>query len=217
MEGDVRDSCTLVRINPSKRTVSGWTLNKHGVSAWVFLYLGQQDNGGGEEESKIPPGATLVGPITTMHISWPTMEVWFKLQKFAEIGNHGFPPVPCYGQYGSQAGNGRKWQEMDFRALCVISLLLPIPFYIHSLIHYPLPLSLYISPLTILSLILPLVSIPLPHPSPIPLSLIHVSIPLFLLPYLPSLLSPIPCIHPPPFPFSLFPITSITCLLPSTI
>ena len=180
--------------------------------AWVFLYLGQQDNGGGGEESKIPPGATLVGPITTMHISWPTMEVWFKLQKFAEIGNHGFPPVPCYGQYGSQAGNGRKWQEMDFRALCVISLLLPIPFLYSFPYPYPLPLSLYISPLTILSLILPLVSIPLPHPSPIPLSLIHVSIPLFLLPYLPSLLSPIPCIHPPPFP-----ITSITCLLPSTI
>ena len=162
-----------------------------------FLTLDNKTMGVGEEESKIPPGATLVGPITTMHISWPTMEVWFKLQKFAEIGNHGFPPVPCYGQYGSQAGNGRKWQEMDFRALCVISLLLPIPFLYSFPYPYPLPLSLYISPFTILSLILPLVSIPLPHPSPIPLSLIHVSIPLFLLPYLPSLLSPIPCIHPP--------------------
>ena len=40
------------------------------------------------------------------------MEVRLTLQKFAEIGSHGFPRVSCYGQYGSQAGNGRKWQEM---------------------------------------------------------------------------------------------------------
>ena len=40
------------------------------------------------------------------------MEVRLTLQKLAEIGSHGFPRVSCYGQYDSQAGNGRKWQEM---------------------------------------------------------------------------------------------------------
>ena len=47
------------------------------------------------------------------------MEVRLTLQKFAEIGNHGFPRVSCYGQYGSQAGNGRKWQEKDHRGYLV--------------------------------------------------------------------------------------------------
>ena len=40
------------------------------------------------------------------------MEVRLILQKFAEIGSHGFPRVSCYGQYGSQAGNGRQWLKM---------------------------------------------------------------------------------------------------------
>ena len=40
------------------------------------------------------------------------MEVRLTLQELAEIGSHGFPRVSCYGQYGSQAGNGRKWQKM---------------------------------------------------------------------------------------------------------
>ena len=40
------------------------------------------------------------------------MEVRLTLQKFAEIGSHGFSRVSCYGQYGSQAGNGRKWPKM---------------------------------------------------------------------------------------------------------
>ena len=43
------------------------------------------------------------------------MEVRLTLQKLAEIGSHGFPRVSCYGQYGSQAGNGRKWQEKVHR------------------------------------------------------------------------------------------------------
>ena len=50
------------------------------------------------------------------------MEVRLTLQKFAEIGNHGFPRVSCYGQYGSQAGNGRQWQEMDFRVFPVMAI-----------------------------------------------------------------------------------------------
>ena len=40
------------------------------------------------------------------------MEVRLTLQKFAEIGSHGFPSVSCYGYRGDQVGNGRKWQEM---------------------------------------------------------------------------------------------------------
>ena len=40
------------------------------------------------------------------------MEVRLTLQELAENGSHGFPRVSCYGQYDSQAGNGRKWQEM---------------------------------------------------------------------------------------------------------
>ena len=40
------------------------------------------------------------------------MEVRLTLQKFAEIGSHGFPRVSCYGKYDSQAGNGRQWQKM---------------------------------------------------------------------------------------------------------
>ena len=40
------------------------------------------------------------------------MEVRLTLQELAEIGSHGFPRVSCYGQYDSQAGNSRKWQEM---------------------------------------------------------------------------------------------------------
>ena len=40
------------------------------------------------------------------------MEVRLTLQKFAEIGSHGFPRVSCYGYRGDQVGNGRKWQEM---------------------------------------------------------------------------------------------------------
>ena len=82
----------------------------------VFLYLSQQDNG---EESKIPPGATYVTPSHPW-IPWPTMEVRLTLQKLAENGSHVFPRVSCYGQYGSQAGNGRKWWEMDFRAFHVV-------------------------------------------------------------------------------------------------
>ena len=40
------------------------------------------------------------------------MEVRLTLQELAEIGSHGFPRVSCYGQYDSQAGNGRKWSKM---------------------------------------------------------------------------------------------------------
>ena len=47
------------------------------------------------------------------------MEVRLTLQKFAEIGSHGFPRVSCYGQYGSQAGNGRKWSKMGCRGYLV--------------------------------------------------------------------------------------------------
>ena len=74
------------------------------------------------------------------------MEVRLTLQKFAEIGSHGFPRVSCYGQYDSQAENGRKWLKMAdngrkwskkssprlfgrkwiSRALCAIPLLLVI-------------------------------------------------------------------------------------------
>ena len=42
------------------------------------------------------------------------------LQELAEIGSHGFPRVSCYGQYGSQAGNGRQWPKMDFRVFCAV-------------------------------------------------------------------------------------------------
>ena len=40
------------------------------------------------------------------------MEVRLTLQKLAENGSHGFPRVSCYGQYDSQAGNGRQWLKM---------------------------------------------------------------------------------------------------------
>ena len=40
------------------------------------------------------------------------MEVRLTLQKFAEIGSHGFPRVSCYSHRGNQVGNGRKWQIM---------------------------------------------------------------------------------------------------------
>ena len=40
------------------------------------------------------------------------MEVRLTLQKFAEIGSHGFPRVSCYGYRGDQVGNGRKWPKM---------------------------------------------------------------------------------------------------------
>ena len=40
------------------------------------------------------------------------MEDRLTLQKFAENGSHVFPRVSCYGQYGSQAGNGRQWLKM---------------------------------------------------------------------------------------------------------
>ena len=73
----------------------------------VFLYLRQQDNG---EESKIPPGATRDDEVVPGKrsfptyvvpsqpcIPWPTMEVRLTLQKFAEIGSHGFPRVSRHG------------------------------------------------------------------------------------------------------------------------
>ena len=57
------------------------------------------------------------------------MEVRLTLQELAEIGNHGFPHVSCYGYRGDQvehgrkwqemAGNGRKWQEMGCRGYLV--------------------------------------------------------------------------------------------------
>ena len=53
-------------------------------------------------------------------ISWPTMEVRLTLTTFAEIGSHGFPRVSCYSHRGDQAGNGRKWQEMDFRVFYAV-------------------------------------------------------------------------------------------------
>ena len=40
------------------------------------------------------------------------MEVRLTLQELAEISSHGFPRVSCYGQYGSQVGNSRKWSKM---------------------------------------------------------------------------------------------------------
>ena len=40
------------------------------------------------------------------------MEVRLTLQELAEIGNHGFPRVSCYGHRGEQVDNGRKWSKM---------------------------------------------------------------------------------------------------------
>ena len=80
----------------------------------VFLYLRKQDNG---EESSIPPGATYVAPSHPC-IPWPTMEVRLTLQKFAEIGSHGFPRVSCLDNKVARqvmAENGRKWQKIEVR------------------------------------------------------------------------------------------------------
>ena len=48
------------------------------------------------------------------------MEVRLTLQKFTEIGSHGFPRVSCYGHRGEQVDNGRKWPKMDFRVFPVM-------------------------------------------------------------------------------------------------
>ena len=70
------------------------------------LLPGQQGTTKSSRGSEASP--TYVTPSQPW-IPWPTMEVRLTLQKLAEISSHGFPRVSCYGQYDSQAGNGRKW------------------------------------------------------------------------------------------------------------